>query len=57
MVGADVAEHEWAGDARVRAILAGIGIDALLDRRVDELSGGQRRASAWPPRLSPTLIC
>jgi ATP-binding cassette subfamily F protein uup len=43
VVGADVAEHEWAGDARVRAILAGIGIDALLDRRVDELSGGQRR--------------
>ncbi|MBD0023364.1 ATP-binding cassette domain-containing protein [Gordonia pseudamarae] len=41
--GPEVAVYEWAGDARVRAILAGIGIDGLLDRRVDELSGGQRR--------------
>ena len=41
--GPEVAVHEWAGDARVRGILAGIGIDGLLDRRVDELSGGQRR--------------
>ncbi|MGV9672812.1 ABC-F family ATP-binding cassette domain-containing protein [Gordonia sp. NPDC003504] len=41
--GPEVAAHEWAGDARVRSILAGIGIDELLDTRVDELSGGQRR--------------
>ncbi|GAC68622.1 ABC-F family ATP-binding cassette domain-containing protein [Gordonia soli] len=39
----DGAVHEWAGDARIRGILAGIGIDGLLDARVDELSGGQRR--------------
>ncbi|MGV9710756.1 ABC-F family ATP-binding cassette domain-containing protein [Gordonia sp. NPDC003424] len=41
--GPEVATHEWAGDPRVRGILAGIGVDALLDSRVDELSGGQRR--------------
>ncbi len=39
-----VAEHEWAGDARIRSILDGVGVAALgLDRRVDQLSGGQRR--------------
>lgn len=39
-----VAEHEWAGDARIRSILDGLGVAALgLDRRVDQLSGGQRR--------------
>ncbi|WP_079461592.1 ABC-F family ATP-binding cassette domain-containing protein [Mycobacteroides abscessus] len=39
-----VSEHEWAGDARIRSILDGLGVAALgLDRRVDQLSGGQRR--------------
>lgn len=39
-----VDEHEWAGDARIRSILDGLGVAALgLDRRVDQLSGGQRR--------------
>ncbi|MBA0049092.1 ABC-F family ATP-binding cassette domain-containing protein [Mycobacteroides sp. LB1] len=39
-----VAEHEWAGDARIRSILEGLGVAGLgLDRRVDQLSGGQRR--------------
>ncbi|AZG45156.1 ABC-F family ATP-binding cassette domain-containing protein [Gordonia insulae] len=41
--GPDTAVHEWAGDPRVRGILSGIGVDGLLDKRVDELSGGQRR--------------
>lgn len=41
--GPEVAVHEWAGDPRVRGILNGIGVDGLLDKRVDELSGGQRR--------------
>ncbi|MDY6810218.1 MAG: ABC-F family ATP-binding cassette domain-containing protein [Actinomycetota bacterium] len=41
--GPEVAVHEWAGDPRIRGILAGIGVDELLDSRVDELSGGQRR--------------
>jgi ATP-binding cassette subfamily F protein uup len=41
--GPQVAVHEWAGDPRIRGILAGIGVDELLDSKVDELSGGQRR--------------
>ena len=51
VVGDDVEVHEWAGDARVRGVLAGIGIDGLLDRRVDELSGGQRRRVALAAAL------
>ena len=41
--GPEVAVHEWASDSRVRGILKGIDIEHLLDARVDELSGGQRR--------------
>lgn len=51
VVGDDTEVHEWAGDARVRAILAGIGIDGLLHARVDELSGGQRRRVALAAAL------
>ncbi|WP_299575699.1 ABC-F family ATP-binding cassette domain-containing protein [uncultured Williamsia sp.] len=54
----DVAEHEWASDARVRAVLAGIGIDRLdggLERRVEELSGGQRRRVALAAALVQEL--
>ncbi|WP_045821974.1 ABC-F family ATP-binding cassette domain-containing protein [Williamsia herbipolensis] len=54
----DVAEHEWASDARVRAVLAGIGIDRLdggLDRSVEELSGGQRRRVALAAALVQDL--
>ncbi|HST46782.1 ABC-F family ATP-binding cassette domain-containing protein [Jatrophihabitans sp.] len=40
----DVAEHVWAGDAAVRAVLTGLGLAALgLDSPVDRLSGGERR--------------
>ncbi len=40
----DVAEHVWAGDAAVRAVLAGLGLATLgLDSPVDRLSGGERR--------------
>ncbi|MGC5248561.1 ABC-F family ATP-binding cassette domain-containing protein [Gordonia sp. DT219] len=49
--GPDVAVHEWAGDPRVRGVLAGIGVDGLLDARVDELSGGQRRRVALAAAL------
>ncbi|GLB64205.1 putative ABC transporter, ATP-binding protein [Dietzia sp. NCCP-2495] len=36
--------HEWAGDARVRSVLDGIGIHDLgLDTPVEALSGGERR--------------
>ncbi|GAA2365111.1 MULTISPECIES: ABC-F family ATP-binding cassette domain-containing protein [Gordonia] len=51
VVGADAPEHEWAGDARIRGILAGIGVDAILDRKVGELSGGQRRRTALAAAL------
>jgi ATPase subunit of ABC transporter with duplicated ATPase domains len=37
------AEHEWAGDARVRDVLGGLVSDIPWDARVGELSGGQRR--------------
>ena len=47
-----VAEHEWAGDARIRSVLAGIGIDNLgLDAVVDGLSGGERRRVALAAAL------
>ncbi|GAA2051818.1 ABC-F family ATP-binding cassette domain-containing protein [Williamsia deligens] len=54
----DVAEHEWASDARVRSVLAGIGIDRLdggLERSVEELSGGQRRRVALAAALVQDL--
>ncbi|MBJ7291599.1 ABC-F family ATP-binding cassette domain-containing protein [Williamsia sp.] len=54
----DIPEHEWASDARVRAVLAGIGIDRLdggLDRSVEELSGGQRRRVALAAALVQDL--
>lgn len=39
-----LSEHEWAGNARVREVLDGIGINELgLSTRVGELSGGERR--------------
>ncbi|MDQ1747809.1 MAG: transport system ATP-binding/permease protein, partial [Frankiaceae bacterium] len=42
-VAGDRPEHEWAGDARIRAVLSGLldGIDA--DAVVGTLSGGERR--------------
>jgi ATPase subunit of ABC transporter with duplicated ATPase domains len=41
------AEHEWAGDAGVRAVLAGLGLPDLgLDTPVGPMSGGERRRVA-----------
>ncbi|NMO50310.1 ABC-F family ATP-binding cassette domain-containing protein [Actinoplanes sp. TBRC 11911] len=41
------AEHEWAGDAGVRAILDGLGMGYLgLDSPVGPMSGGERRRVA-----------
>ncbi|HEY9389520.1 MAG TPA: ABC-F family ATP-binding cassette domain-containing protein [Mycobacteriales bacterium] len=38
------AEHEWAGDAAVRGVLAGLGlVDLGLDTLIRGLSGGERR--------------
>ncbi|GAA1456034.1 ABC-F family ATP-binding cassette domain-containing protein [Williamsia maris] len=54
----DIPEHEWASDVRVRAVLAGIGIDRLdggLERSVEELSGGQRRRVALAAALVQDL--
>lgn len=39
----DMPEHEWAGDARIRSIIAGIVGDIPWDALVGTLSGGQRR--------------
>ncbi len=40
----DAAEHEWAGDAAVRAVLIGLGLPGVgLDADVARLSGGERR--------------
>ncbi|MBE6472915.1 MAG: ABC-F family ATP-binding cassette domain-containing protein [Coriobacteriaceae bacterium] len=39
----DRPEYEWAGDARIRSIIAGIAGDIPWDAAVATLSGGQRR--------------
>ena len=43
---ADRAEHEWAGDPRVRNVISGLLSDVPWDGRIGELSGGQRRRVA-----------
>ncbi|MBY6538392.1 ABC-F family ATP-binding cassette domain-containing protein [Rhodococcus sp. BP-349] len=51
-----VAEHEWAGDARIRSVLDGIGITGLgLDAPVEQLSGGERRRTALAAALVQDL--
>ncbi|MEO8261278.1 MAG: ABC-F family ATP-binding cassette domain-containing protein [Pseudolysinimonas sp.] len=40
------AEHEWAGEARIRDVIAGLVGDIPWDATVDDLSGGQRRRVA-----------
>lgn len=42
----DRAEHEWAGDARIRDVIDGLASDVPWDSRIGELSGGQRRRVA-----------
>ncbi len=37
------AEHEWAGDARIRDVIGGLVADIPFDAPVGTLSGGQRR--------------
>lgn len=39
----DLPEYEWASDARIRDVIAGLASDIPWDARVDTLSGGQRR--------------
>jgi len=42
----DLAEHEWAGDPKIRDIIGGLVSDIPWDASVDDLSGGQRRRVA-----------
>ncbi|MEZ0164569.1 ABC-F family ATP-binding cassette domain-containing protein [Kineococcus sp. LSe6-4] len=39
-------EHVWAGDPKVRDVIAGLVADIAWDARVGDLSGGQRRRVA-----------
>lgn len=48
----DTPEHEWAGDPRVRDVLAGLVTDLPWDARLGSLSGGQRRRVALARLLS-----
>jgi len=42
----DTPEHEWAGDAKVRDVIAGLVADLGWESSVASLSGGQRRRVA-----------
>lgn len=42
----DVAEHLWASNPTIRAVIAGLLGDVDWDARIDTLSGGQRRRVA-----------
>ena len=46
------AEHEWAGDAKVRDVIAGLVTDIPWDARIGDLSGGQRRRVALAALLT-----
>lgn len=39
----EAAEHQWAGDARVRDVVGGLVSDIAWDAAISTLSGGQRR--------------
>ncbi|WP_433467174.1 ABC-F family ATP-binding cassette domain-containing protein [Spirillospora sp. CA-128828] len=49
----DRAEHEWAGDVRVRDILGGLLADLDLDAPLAGMSGGERRRVALARLLVP----
>ncbi|HSY16240.1 MAG TPA: ABC-F family ATP-binding cassette domain-containing protein [Jatrophihabitantaceae bacterium] len=52
LVVGDAAEHEWAGDAAVREILAGLGLGQLgFESEFGRLSGGERRRVALAAAL------
>ncbi len=42
----DIDEHVWAGDSKVRDVIAGLIADLPWEAKVDDLSGGQRRRVA-----------
>lgn len=39
----DAPEYEWAGDPKIRDVIAGLVSDLPWDKRIGDLSGGQRR--------------
>ena len=49
----DRPEHEWAGDTRIRDILAGLLADLPLDAPLAGMSGGERRRAALARLLVP----
>ncbi len=50
----EAAEHTWAGDARVREVLDGLGLHGIgLDSVVETMSGGERRRVALASLLVP----
>ena len=51
----DAAEHEWAGDPRIRDVISGLLTDVPWDARVGTLSGGQRRRVALAALLAQDL--
>ncbi len=53
----DVAEHEWASDARIRDILGGLLGDLDRNARIGDLSGGQRRRVALAALLTEDHDC
>ncbi len=48
----DAPEHEWAGDPKVRDVIAGLLADVPWDGLVGDLSGGQRRRVALAALLA-----
>lgn len=48
----DLAEHEWAGNSKVRDIFSGLLADFDFNQKVSELSGGQRRRVALAALLA-----
>ncbi|MDN3309806.1 ABC-F family ATP-binding cassette domain-containing protein [Microbacterium oryzae] len=48
----DTPEHEWAGDPKVRDVIAGLLGELPWEARLGELSGGQRRRVALARLLS-----
>lgn len=46
------AEHEWAGDARIRDVIAGLLGDVPWGSRIGDLSGGQQRRVALAALLT-----
>jgi ATPase subunit of ABC transporter with duplicated ATPase domains len=52
IVHGDAEAHEWASDARIRSVHAGLLADLSLDQPVDNLSGGERRRVALAALLA-----